>query len=92
MSSEREYHQAHNKGMSVGQRRDWVRKQAAAEDAKGLPFELGKPPRRRGRSWDVPCEKCGTSMTITNFTFIAVCPHCKHFNKFEKGERVDGSE
>jgi hypothetical protein len=92
MSSEREYHQAHNKGMSIHQRRDWVRKQAAKEDAKGLPFELSKPPRRRGRSWDEPCEECGTGMTITMFTFIAVCPQCSHFNKFEKGERIDDSE
>jgi len=92
MSRDREYHQAHNRGMTISQRRDWVRKQAAAEDAKKLPFELGKPSRRRGRQWDEPCEKCGTGLTINNFTFIAVCPHCKHFNRFEEGERIDGSE
>ena len=48
--SDREYNQAHNKGMSIPQRRDWVRRKAKEEDAKGLPFELGKPPRRRGRT------------------------------------------
>ena len=92
MSKDREYHQAHSKGMTVQQRRNWVQQQAKKEDSKNLPFEIGKPPRRRGRSWDEPCEKCDTGMTITMFTFIAVCPQCKYFNKFEKGERVNDSE
>lgn len=93
MSKEREYYQAHNKGMSVSQRREWVRDQARKEDInKKLPFQLGKPPRRKGRQWDEPCEKCGASLTINNFTVIVVCPHCSYFNRFENGERKDESE
>jgi hypothetical protein len=92
MSKDREYYQAHNKGMSIPQRRDWVRKQAKKEEAKNLPFEIGKPPRRKGRQWDVPCTECGTALTINSFTVIAVCPHCKHFNRFEDGELIDDAE
>ena len=88
MSKDREYHQAHNKGMTVSQRRDWVRKQAKKEDAKNLPFEFSKPPRRRGRTWNVGCLECDTSLTISRNTFIAVCPKCGLFNKFKDGEFV----
>jgi hypothetical protein len=88
MSRDREYHQAHNKGMTVDQRREWVRKKAKEEDNKNLPFTFSKPPRRRGRTWSVGCRECDTALTISRNTFIAVCPKCGLFNKFKDGEPV----
>jgi hypothetical protein len=88
MSRDREYHQAHNKGMTIDQRKEWVRQQAKKEDDKNLPFTFSKPPRRRGRTWGVPCYECHTGLTISRTTFIAVCPKCGLFNKFENGEPI----
>jgi hypothetical protein len=88
MSGDREYNQAHNKGMTVSQRREWVRQQAKKEDSKNLPFEFSKPPRRRGKTWGVGCSECDTSITISRNTFIAVCPKCGLFNRFKDGERI----
>jgi hypothetical protein len=88
MSRDREYYQAHNKGMTVSQRKEWVRQQAKLEDEKNLPFELGKPPRRRGRTWYVPCSECDTGLSISRNTYIAVCPKCGLFNKFSNGEPI----
>lgn len=88
MSRDREYNQAHNKGMSTDQRRKWVRDQASKEDSKNLPFTFSKPPRRRGRTWDVQCVECGTSISINRTTIIGVCPHCKFFNRYKDGEPV----
>jgi hypothetical protein len=94
MSRDREYLQAHNKGMTVSQRRDWVRQQAKMEDDKNLPFELGKPPRRQGHTWYVQCSECATELKISRNTYIAVCPKCGLFNKFSNGEPIveDGEQ
>jgi hypothetical protein len=88
MSRDREYYQAHNKGMTINQRREWVREQAKKEDAKNLPFEFSKPPRRRGRTWYVSCIKCSTGLSISRNTFIVVCPKCGLFNKFQNGQLI----
>jgi len=88
MSKDREYHQAHNKGMTIDQRREWVRQQAKKEDSKNLPFAFSKPARRRGRVWDVPCADCGTAISINRNTVVAVCPQCKLFNRYKDGEPI----
>jgi len=89
MSKDREYNQAHNKGMTTDQRRQWVRDQAKKEDSKNLPFEFSKPPRRRGRTWIEFCFKCDRGLSISRDTYIAVCPKCSYFNKFEDGKFID---
>jgi PHP family Zn ribbon phosphoesterase len=86
VSRDREYNQAHNKGMTVDQRRKWVRDQASKET--GLPFNFSKPPRRVGRQWYTECEgeDCEKYLLINRTTYLVVCSRCGHYNRMEKGE------
>ena len=77
MPTEAEYIQAHKRGMTVSQRRDWIRKQAKKEDSLNLPFRFLKPKTKLGPKFFYTCPKCTCELSITRHTVLIVCPECK---------------
>ena len=78
MPSEAEYIDAHSKGMTISQRRDWVRKQAKLEDEYyDLPIKFPKPKTKLGPKFPVECPYCGHIFGKTRHTVLVICGECK---------------
>ena len=51
-----------------------------ADDQKGLPYTLGRPPVRKCYT-GFECVECGYQMSGSKNTYMIVCPECKKLTK-----------